>query len=128
MTINTIRFLINLKNYSILKKEIFKQKYSKQILEIVKCLYREGFIQSFFLEQKGSDFYINILLRFFFNKPVFKNLKVLSTPSKLKVLSFKHLAKISTKKFVLFISTSEGILTLEECKKKKIGGTIFFYC
>jgi small subunit ribosomal protein S8 len=128
MTTNTIKFLVNLKNYSILKKEIYKSPYSKQILQIVKCLYKEGFIQSFYIEHINSKYFINILLRFFFNKPVFKNLKIISKPSNTKIVPFKHLARISNKKFVLFISTNQGVLTLEDCKKRGLGGSVLFYC
>ena len=61
MTTNTLKFLVNLKNYSILKKEIYTLRYSKQILQIVKCLYKEGFIQSFYIEYKNSKYSISVL-------------------------------------------------------------------
>lgn len=128
MNSTTINFLITLKNYSILKKEYLKYEYSKNILEITKCLYEEGFIQSFRILNSDNKIFILILLRFFFNKPILKQLKIISTPSRKKYLSFKDLSKFSNKKYVFFISTSKGLLTLEECKKTALGGVLFFVC
>ena len=69
---------------------------------------------------------IFITLRYFNNKSVFKNLKIFSTPSKINFLNTKDLAKVTNKKFILFLSTSQGLLTNIECKKKNIGGKLLF--
>jgi len=47
MNTNLIKLLLNLKNASLSKKEIINVKYSKPSLNLVKLLYKEGFIQSF---------------------------------------------------------------------------------
>lgn len=119
-----INFLISLKNASFSKKEELNVPYSEHILQIIKNLYNDGFIQSF----KIMDNSVYITLRYFFNKSILKGLKLVSTPSKSRYLSFKALTKLSTKKFVLYVSTNKGILTLSQCKKLKIGGVALFYC
>jgi small subunit ribosomal protein S8 len=119
-----INFLISLKNASFSKKEELNVPYSEYILQIIKNLYNDGFIQSF----KIIDNNVYIVLRYFFNKSILKGLKLVSTPSKSRYLSFKALTKLSTKKFVLYVSTNKGILTLSQCKKLKIGGVALFYC
>jgi small subunit ribosomal protein S8 len=122
MTQFIINFLLTLKNASSLKKEKIKIKYSKHSLELVVCLYNEGFIHSYQLKNNQ----ILIILRYFFNKPILKNLKIISTPSKLRYLNLKALSKLSNKKTSLFFSTSKGLLTLNQCKKNKIGGILLF--
>jgi ribosomal protein S8 len=121
----TIQFLINLKNNSVLKKERIIVKYSKNLLQIISCLYKEGLIQSYKILNKN---YICILLRYFQNKSTFADLKIISKPSKFRHLKLKELVNLSNKKFILFFSTNKGILTLNECKKHKIGGKALFYC
>lgn len=122
MTTFTVNFLLKLKNASFFKKEKILIKYSKHSLELVVCLYNEGFIHSY---QIIND-KIQISLRYFFNKPILKNLRILSTPSKLRYLNLKMLSKLSSKKVSLFVSTDKGVLTLNQCKKYKVGGIPLF--
>ena len=119
-----IKFLMNLKSASLFKKEYLSIKYSKQSLELIIALYNEGFIQSY----KITNEELYILLRYFFNKPVFRFLKLVSTQSNFRYLNLKTITKLPNKKAVLFLSTSEGILTLSQCKMRKIGGKALFYC
>ena len=125
MNINSVNLLINLKNYSLLKKESLLIKYTNESFSIIKILYTEGFIQSFKLKKKNSIVYISIVLRQFYNKSIFNDLKLISNS---QFLSTKDIYKISDKKKILFISTNKGILSLSACKKYKIGGRALFYC
>jgi small subunit ribosomal protein S8 len=130
MNINLIKLLSKLKNASFSRQESMFVGYSQLSLEIVKLLYREGFIQSFFVlkdESKLNDkLVINITLRYLNNKPIFKTLKIISTPSSSKYLNIKDLSKISSKKMVLFLSTNKGLLTGLESKMHKTGGKLLF--
>jgi ribosomal protein S8 len=133
MNIYTIKFLIKLKNAALARKEIVFTSYNKLSFELVKCLYKEGFIQSFELKEIFTSnfekkYEIKIVLRFFYNKCVLKNIKILSKPSLTKHFSLKDLSKISTKKLVMFISTDKGILTSLDCKKYNLGGIPLFVC
>jgi ribosomal protein S8 len=125
MSLQLVQLLMNLKSYSLLKKEYLIIKNSKKSLQLVSSLYKEGFIQSYKVLRNEN---LQINLRYFFNKPVFINLKILSFPSKTRYVKLHVLSKISTKKFTLFISTSRGILTLEDCKKYNLSGVLLFSC
>ena len=101
------------------------------MFELLKLLYKEGFIQSFNIDSTTQlkyekQFNTTIFLRYFYNKPIFSNLKIVSTPSYSKYLTFKDISKIKDKKNVLFLSTNQGFLTGLDCKKNKIGGTLLF--
>ena len=130
MNINLIKFLSKLKNASISKQEVVSTGYNNLCLAVVKLLYKEGFIQSFSIKKvsfnSNVELKIFITLRYFNNKPIFKNLKIVSTPSRLNYLNIKDLSKISNKKIVLILSTNKGLLTSLECKKHKIGGKLLF--
>jgi small subunit ribosomal protein S8 len=128
MNYTLVKFLTKLKSYSFLKKEYLTVEYSEAIFEIIKLLYNEGYLQSYRLIENNLKLLIYVILRYFFNKPIFKNLKLISTNSKKKYLNFSLLNKISSKKFTIVVSTSNGILSLNECKKKKLGGILLFYC
>jgi ribosomal protein S8 len=123
MNKNFIEFLTSLKNASLFKKEYLIVKSSKIILETLRGLYDEGFVQSYKLTSGN----VIVLLRYFFNKPILKNLKVLSTPSKTRHFNLKLLSKLSKKKTVCFFSTNKGIITLAKCKKLNSGGIALFF-
>jgi len=131
MNITLIQLLLKLKNASLARKEFVIIKYNKRCLDLLKLLYTEGFIQSFNIQRIDAPFskkqlQINITLRYFYNKPIFKNLKIVSKPSYIKYLKLKDLCKIVDKRNVLFLSTNKGLLTSLECKKHQIGGTLSF--
>jgi ribosomal protein S8 len=130
MNIQTIKNLNKLKNASLIKSESISLEYSFLILNIIKNLYKEGFIQSFKitknLKTNKKDILVN--LRYYFNKSIFKKLKILSSSSKIKALDFQNLSRLNIKKDVLFLSTSEGVVTHLECKYRKLGGILFFIC
>lgn len=130
MNINLIKFLSKLKNASISKQEVISTDYNNLCLAVVKLLYKEGFIQSFSIKKVSFNSNVGlkifITLRYFNNKPIFKNLRIVSTPSRLNYLNIKDLSKISNKKIVLILSTNKGLLTSLECKKHKIGGKLLF--
>jgi len=129
MNIQTIKFLNTIKNASLSNNETVCVPYNKFILNLLTVLYREGFVQSFKVYKSDcSEKKIDIILRYYYNKSSLKSLKIVSSPSKVKFLDYSSLTKISIKKNILFLSTNLGIMTALDCKKKKIGGILFFIC
>ncbi len=131
MNTNLIKLLLQLKNASLVKKEVIEFNCNSLCLELLKLLYTEGFIQSFrILSKNRSDnekqFQTTIMLRYSYNKPALKTLKIISTPSYSKYLTLKDISKIQDRKNILFLSTNRGLLTGLQCKKNKIGGTLLF--
>jgi ribosomal protein S8 len=130
MNIQTIKNLNKLKNASLIKSEFIILEYSFLILNIIQNLYKEGFIQSFKIKTdlKTNKKVILVNLRYYFNKPIFKRLKIFSSSSQSRALDFQNLSRLNIRKNVLFLSTSQGILTHLECKQRKLGGILFFIC
>lgn len=131
MNTNLIKLLLQLKNASLVKKEVVEFNCNSLCLELLKLLYTEGFIQSFRILSKNKSnnekqFQTAIMLRYSYNKPALKTLKIISTPSYSKYLTLKDISKIQDRKNILFLSTNRGLLTGLQCKKNKIGGTLLF--
>lgn len=88
----------------------------------LKLLWDEGFICGY----KIVDF-DNRKLEVFLNysrtgNPVISSIKFISKPSRRIYLSQKQIWKLdSTKMFIIF-STTRGLMSMDNCKKNKIGG------
>jgi ribosomal protein S8 len=121
-----INFLINLKNSSLIGTEIVSVSHTKSIEALSILFYKLGMIQSFNINKSTNSVVLN--LRYFYGKNSFRNLKILSSPSKAIYLTYFDLCKIAKKKDILVLSTSLGYLTGSECKKLKIGGKVCFIC
>jgi small subunit ribosomal protein S8 len=128
MKTTLVNLLLVLKNASELKKEKIICSYNRSFINILKGLYKEGFISYFKVSYNDTQpLKIIIGLRYSYGKILTINtLKFLSTPSQLSYLAYKDICKISDKKIVLFFSTNIGILTQLECKKNRVGGSPLF--
>lgn len=113
-------FLIDLKNNSLNNKSCFKRTCNSNILKIVSILYNEGFLQSFKLED-------NVLI-IYFNKSgginFLKNLKIVSKLSRRVYLQYRDICKIKDNGSLLLFSTTKNILTIHDCKRKRVGGEL----
>ena len=129
MNKNLINFLIKLKNASLTQKEVVIIESNKICNSLLEVLYNEGFIQSFRIDKnnEGKDILV-ITLRYFCNKPILRNLQIISKPSSIKYMKLSDICQIADKRFVFFFSTSKGFMTGLDCKKKKVGGKLLFMC
>jgi small subunit ribosomal protein S8 len=133
MNLRSIQFLNCLKNAANRNKEVIQFSYSKCVYRLVKVLYQAGYLQSYkFLLVKNSNNQIRkeilVYLRYYYDKSTLHNLQVVSCPSYSRFLEFRDVLRINETKSTFFFSTSKGILTAFECKKKRIGGILFFLC
>jgi small subunit ribosomal protein S8 len=95
---------------------------SKLCINVLSVLYKLGYIRGFIVKDKKKN--IIILLKYINNKPVIRNIAVISTPGRRTYIKHKKLEKFLKKKDsgFLLLSTSKGILTDEESNIFKIGG------
>jgi small subunit ribosomal protein S8 len=108
-----------IKNGYLSKKPKVTQQNSKQSLNVLNILIREGFIKSYKITSKNQ---LSIYLKYKKNQPVFTEIKRLSKPSKRLYIKNKEL--YIKKKGFYIISTSNGIVTDLEAKKLNIGGEL----
>ena len=93
---------------------------SKIKLEIARILKEEGYILYYETDKKN----IKIKLKYFKGKPVIDKIKRISKPS-LRIYQGKdQLKKVANGLGIAIISTSRGVMTSYEAKKKGIGGEV----
>ena len=133
MNFRSIQFLNRLKNAANRNKEKVQFSYSICVYRLVKVLYKFGYLQSYkFLTIKNSNNHVRkeilVYLRYYYDKSNLHNLQIISRPSHFRFLDFKDILRINETKNTFFFSTDQGILTSFECKKKRVGGVLFFLC
>ncbi len=124
-----IKFLSLLKNSSLAKKKFVTVNYNNLIIKCIEALYKEGLILSYFVqkEKNNNPVKIQIKLRNVDDIVLTSKIKIVSKPTNIKYLQYHQLCRITLKEKTGFFSTNRGILTLDECKKNRLGGVFSFY-
>lgn len=113
--------LSNIKNGQLAKKDVVIQQRKKICESILKILWDEGFILGYRIIPQNNR--LEIFLKYSKNgKPIINSLKFVSKPGQRIYYSSKQVWKIDSSKIFMIVSTNEGLKSLSECKKKKIGG------
>lgn len=114
----------NIKNGQLAKKSFIYQKKKKICEKFLKILWNEGFILGYKIDNIDSN-KIKIFLKYNNEKPVINSIKLITKPGRRIYYSAKQIWKLdSTKNFIIF-STNQGLKTIIDCKKLKIGGEPF---
>ncbi|MDH3003718.1 MAG: 30S ribosomal protein S8 [Candidatus Shikimatogenerans sp. JK-2022] len=117
-------YLTLLRNAYNVKHNKVKVNYSKIIFNITKLLYKNNYIKSYKLYKKNNFLKILIYLKYINNYSVIKKIIRISKPSLRKYLKYKNIYRILNGYGISILSTSSGIMTDNEAKKRKIGGEI----
>jgi ribosomal protein S8 len=126
MNYTTVKFLINIKNASLGTNETLIINYDSFSLTILKTLYTSGLIQGYTVLDSSK---VVIYLRKVFNKTLTRELKLISTPKTKVSLDYKAITRLKKNtNSLMFFSTDQGLFTINECKKNKIGGVLLFIC
>jgi ribosomal protein S8 len=126
MNYTTVKFLINIKNASLGTNKTLIVNNDSFSLTILKTLYTSGLIQGYTVLDSSK---VVIYLRKVFNKTLTRDLKLISTPKSKISLDYKSISSLKKNtNFTLFFSTDQGLFTINECKKHKIGGVLLFIC
>lgn len=115
--------LIIIKNgYSVGKQEVFV-KFSKLILNLIKVLQKEGFVQD--VEQQDKQ--IKVLLKYTARKPALTDVKRISKPSLRVYKGVAQLPSVLSGLGIAIISTPKGLMTDKEARKLKVGGEVLAF-
>lgn len=120
--------LTRIRNASRAKKAEVYIPFSKIKLEIIKILKREGFISGFEEIISGSRENkfggLNVTLKYEDNKPVITSIKRISKPGQRVYSGKDNLPRVLNDLGLIILSTSSGLMTNKEARKKGLGGEI----
>lgn len=127
--------LTRIRNASLARHSFTDIRYSKLNLEILKVLAREGYIQSYQLEenelaQKSIKTYLKYK-GWWVKKPLFATIKRISKPGQRIFAGYKDFAKkidvLHYAQGIAIVSTSSGVMSHVKATKLKKGGEILCF-
>jgi len=123
--------LIRIKNAQASGKEQVSVPFSKMKLKIAEILKESGFIVDFEKRKKKmkkSELdYLSISLKYRDDKsPGLEGFKLISRPSRHMYVGVKDIKPVRSGYGIGVISTSKGVMSSNEAKKKGLGGEILF--
>ncbi|MFH0853613.1 MAG: 30S ribosomal protein S8 [bacterium] len=113
--------LTRLRNAALIKQWQLRIPYSKLKKAILEILAREGYLESF--EQEGQELVIN-LQKTEQDLPVLKTIKRISSPGRRIYVKRSAVPRVMNEYGVAIISTSQGLMTDREARKKALGGEV----
>jgi len=117
-----LNMFANIKNGQMAKKGIILQSKKNICESFLQVLWNEGFISGY-RTFASNDKKIEIFLKYTrTGKPVINSIKCLSKPSQRLYYSAKQIWKLNSSKTFIIFSTNQGLKTINQCKKNKIGG------
>ena len=119
--------IIGIKNAGKADKESVKLPYSNFKMAVAEVLKKEGFIESFSKIGKTPKRILEIGIAYKDkNTPKIEEVVRVSKLSKRIYLNSKDIKKVKNGFGKLIISTSEGVMTGDQAKKKGLGGEALF--
>ena len=120
-------FLIRIKNAGLARRHEVTMPYSNINKEIAKVLKKEGYLSEVKESKDGSKKTINVTIAYEKRKPVMTDVVIISKPSLRVYKPKKNIKDIEIRgRHRVVMSTSQGVMTGEDARKKGIGGEILF--
>lgn len=120
--------LARLNNASRARKPEFDVPYSKMKVEIVRILEKEGYIGGFDLDSsKASRPLLKVRTKYVNKAPAIAGLRRVSRPGLRRYVGAKDIPRVLGGMGIAVLSTSKGILTGQEARRRNIGGELLAY-
>jgi small subunit ribosomal protein S8 len=116
--------IANIKTGQLNQCHFILQNRKKICENLLKILWEEGFILGYTINIHNPT-QLKIFLKYNSNKPVINSIKIISKPSRKIYYSVKQIWKIDSSKNFIIFSTNQGLKSIIDCKKLKIGGEPF---
>lgn len=118
--------LSEIKNATRAKKEKITFPFSKMDFAILKTLVDHGYVKSADKETVGRKNSIVVRLAYKGKEAVVNDFKIMSKPSRHFYSDYRSLPTVKQGHGLSVLSTSMGIMTGSEARKKKVGGEYLF--
>ncbi len=116
--------LVRLRNADLSGRTDLQIPHSRLKSDIARVLKREGYITDFKLEKDGKKINLRISLKGKGESSAFLGLRKISTPGRRKYVGVRDIPRILGGMGICILSTSSGVMSGHEAKKKNIGGEI----
>lgn len=118
-----------IRNASRVKKETVDMPVSKLKEQIVKIFKEEGFVENYKVLEGDSHKILRIKLKYSGKKKdsVISNIKQVSKPGLRVYVNSDKIPKVLGGFGTAVITTSQGVLTDEQCRKLRTGGEVLCY-
>jgi len=121
--------LARVQNGLLLRRHSVYVQRSRLIVEVLKVLYKDGFINGFAIFEENCNLIV-VFLKYVDNKPVFQKFKLLSSPSRRNYISARRLLQFISKDGIFVLSTSNygviSTISIANHSQKTIGGELLF--
>lgn len=115
--------LTRIRNASMVKKTEVRIPYSKLKLAIAKILSQEGYVDT--VEKIGTGHgELRITLKYDNGQSGIRNLKRVSKPGHRAYAGYGDLPRVLSDHGIAIVSTSQGVMTNKEARKRKLGGEV----
>ena len=114
-------FVSIINNGQLSKKLTVKFKKKKSCEKLLNILWDEGYILGY-KTSKNNQSIIVVYLKYTNNLPSIKKIKIISKSSLRVYYSIKQLWKLKENQGLIILSTTQGLLSVNSCKKFGIGG------
>lgn len=116
--------LIRIKNASMARKKAVVVPYSKVKEKVAMIMQQEGYVGSIEKKEEGIRSYLVIELKYINKRPVITNMRRESKPGLRKYVAKDAIPNVLGGIGISILSTSSGIMSGREAKKKGIGGEL----
>jgi small subunit ribosomal protein S8 len=115
--------LTRIRNAAAVRKAELRVPYSNLKFAVAKILSEEGYIGSIDKANSGHG-EIRISLKYEGNQPVFRSIRRSSRPGKRMYAGFDELPVVLSDRGIAVVSTSQGVMSNKEARKRKLGGEV----
>lgn len=119
--------ITRIRNANRVKKEKLEIPSSKIKLEIARILKEEGYIMDYYYKGDNKQGVIIILLKYSGKQRTITNLKRISKPGLRVYVNKSDIPDVLGGLGISILSTSNGIMTGKEAKKRHFGGEVLCY-
>lgn len=117
-------FLTRIRNAQAARHEVLALPGSRLKFAVAKILEREGFVERVEETVDGSKKTLVVTLKYLNKAPFIRSLTRVSTPGKRVYRKSDELPRVLSDQGIAIISTSAGLMTNKEARRRKLGGEI----
>lgn len=122
-------YLTRLRNAMMAKHKIVEIPASNVKKDITRILYEKGYVLNYKFEDDGVQGIIKIALKYHpeSKQPAIKSLRRVSRPGLRQYRGKDDLPRVLNGLGIAILSTSQGVMSDKEARKKNIGGEVLCY-